>query len=377
MKIVHLSTGHLGGAGLAARRLNAGLRAARVDSTFFALESLTYSPKMGEFELKRTPIQSVKAGVTTLATNIITGDSLVTPFSSHIIDKSFLHSLSGGNDTIFHIHNWFNIFNQAQLAELSREFNFVVTLHDQRLFTGACHYSFECQNFQSDCMHCPQLPKILQIFPPRNLAKAGDFSNVRFITPSNWLMGLATASRLFRNSTGAVIPNSFYGYASRFTVSNRTDPTINVGLAAMNPKAWIKGGDLISSLMIKNGATSNFRFFSLSDFDNYMDFWANIDVLLVPSQADNSPNVIHESKLWGIPVVTTDAGGIPELITHGFDGLIPLQELSVDRIESELIAKELRKKELTEREAVAANHRLSLNKSVPEHVNFYRSLLFE
>ena len=42
--VIHLSTGHLGGAGLAARRLNSQLNAAGVDSRFYALGRSDFKP---------------------------------------------------------------------------------------------------------------------------------------------------------------------------------------------------------------------------------------------------------------------------------------------------------------------------------------------
>jgi len=50
---------------------------------------------------------------------------------------------------------------------------------------------------------------------------------------------------------------------------------------------------------------------------------ASLDVLVVPSiWPENSPLVIHESFLAGIPVVASRIGGIPELIDDGRNGLL-------------------------------------------------------
>ena len=48
-------------------------------------------------------------------------------------------------------------------------------------------------------------------------------------------------------------------------------------------------------------------------------FWREIDYLLALSRADNSPNVIHESKVAGVPIIGTNIGGIPELLNPSFD----------------------------------------------------------
>lgn len=50
---------------------------------------------------------------------------------------------------------------------------------------------------------------------------------------------------------------------------------------------------------------------------------ACLDVLVVPSVwPENSPLVIHEAFLAGVPVVASNIGGIPELVTHDVNGLL-------------------------------------------------------
>ena len=48
-----------------------------------------------------------------------------------------------------------------------------------------------------------------------------------------------------------------------------------------------------------------------------------LDVLVVPSLwPENSPLVIHEAFMSGVPVVTTNLGGNPELVTDGVNGVL-------------------------------------------------------
>jgi glycosyltransferase involved in cell wall biosynthesis len=50
---------------------------------------------------------------------------------------------------------------------------------------------------------------------------------------------------------------------------------------------------------------------------------SHLDVVVVPSRwAENSPNVILEAQAMGVPVVGSRLGGIPELVTHGKNGLL-------------------------------------------------------
>jgi glycosyltransferase involved in cell wall biosynthesis len=53
------------------------------------------------------------------------------------------------------------------------------------------------------------------------------------------------------------------------------------------------------------------------------DIYSRFDLLVVPSLwPENSPLVIHEAFMAGIPVVAARIGGIPELVTDGVNGVL-------------------------------------------------------
>ncbi len=57
--------------------------------------------------------------------------------------------------------------------------------------------------------------------------------------------------------------------------------------------------------------------------DRVQDIYASLDVIVVASLwPENSPLVIHEAFMAGVPVVGSRTGGIPGLITHGVNGLL-------------------------------------------------------
>jgi glycosyltransferase involved in cell wall biosynthesis len=64
----------------------------------------------------------------------------------------------------------------------------------------------------------------------------------------------------------------------------------------------------------------------LNSTDKNETFWNLIDYLLVPSVLDNSPNVIHEAKILGIPVIATKVGGIGELLNLHYDYEVDLTD---------------------------------------------------
>jgi glycosyltransferase involved in cell wall biosynthesis len=65
------------------------------------------------------------------------------------------------------------------------------------------------------------------------------------------------------------------------------------------------------------------RFLGRFDRADVAGVYGEIDVLVVPSLwPENSPLVIHEAFMAGIPVVGARQGGIPDLVTHDRNGLL-------------------------------------------------------
>lgn len=73
------------------------------------------------------------------------------------------------------------------------------------------------------------------------------------------------------------------------------------------------------------------------------DFFPTVDVTIVPSMWEEPLGmVVAESMLFGVPVIGSDRGGIPEMISHGRNGLLfdPLKPASLvdsmNRVEEDL-----------------------------------------
>ncbi|MEO0946839.1 MAG: glycosyltransferase family 4 protein [Cyanobacteria bacterium J06641_5] len=52
----------------------------------------------------------------------------------------------------------------------------------------------------------------------------------------------------------------------------------------------------------------------------FMDLLSQSHLFLLPTRADCSPIVTFEANAFGLPVVTTDVGGLPEIVTAGKNG---------------------------------------------------------
>jgi glycosyltransferase involved in cell wall biosynthesis len=65
------------------------------------------------------------------------------------------------------------------------------------------------------------------------------------------------------------------------------------------------------------------RFMGAFERERAADVYEQMDVLVVPSLwLENSPLVIHEAFMAGVPVVGARIGGIPDLLENGEDGLL-------------------------------------------------------
>jgi glycosyltransferase involved in cell wall biosynthesis len=74
--------------------------------------------------------------------------------------------------------------------------------------------------------------------------------------------------------------------------------------------------------LLSQGTPPAVRFMGRLDNAHIGEVLATLDLLIVPSiWFENSPLTIHEAYLAGVPVLTSDQGGMAELVEHGKTGL--------------------------------------------------------
>lgn len=345
IKVAHFSSGHEGGAGLAARRLNQALNMSGINSKFFAISSRRYLTEFNEYHIPRNVLQKIFSGLITFLQQNLKTKYFFSLFSFNVLDVRLIERLTLDSTTILHFHNWYNLVSQKNIINLANlGYKIVLTMHDERFYTGGCHYSFDCVKFKVDCSNCPELQYVLSKQPSRNLQTIGFKMQklkhkIYFIAPSMWIQQRAIESKLLSEFDVKFIPNTL-GPKIRSTnhgkAFNLSKP-IKIGIANFDIQAYIKGFDTIrdlEELVSKN--YQEFRIIYLKNIRNEKDFeekfWNEIDFLLVPSKIDNSPNVIHEAKAYGVPVIASLTGGISELLNFQYDIPISLDRLSANEI---------------------------------------------
>lgn len=286
----------------------------------------------------------------------------------------------------------------------------VWTLHDMAAFTGGCSYSNECDRYQSTCGQCPELGSDhLHDESFRSLRRRLDaFEEVRervhLIAPSQWLLDRAQQSRLFRDLPGSMIHNGLdleiyhpglrEKGRDRLEVSEERKMVLFCAADLSNPvkgmKYLIPALDAISSKMPEVcicclGDSSGLEMDpawkalgSVSSEAERAEIYAAADVLVVPSLAENSPNVICEAIASGVPVAGSEVGGVPELVVEGETGhLFPAKDAgAIERVLERMLSQSDKERVLwSERCRKFAQREFEIGRVVKAHQAIYGELL--
>lgn len=102
----------------------------------------------------------------------------------------------------------------------------------------------------------------------------------------------------------------------------------------------------------------NFEFAGWQSQSDLLKYYKHATIFVMPSLTEALGVTFLEAMTAGVPVIGTDVGGIPEIIEHGYNGLlVPVESpLSISEAINKLLADETLRKSLTD------NARITLNK---------------
>src|SRR5581483_7289166 len=119
------------------------------------------------------------------------------------------------------------------------------------------------------------------------------------------------------------------------------------------------------------------KFLGVKPRAELVSLYQQASVVVVPSQWDNSPNVIYEAMACGAPVVATRVGGIPELVEEGVNGrLVPPNDSAalVDTL-CELLGDERSRRAISMQNRRRAEEHYQINRILDTSLALYVSVV--
>lgn len=357
MKVVHVSSHAIGGAANAAIRINKALIKKGVDSSFLYNSSFDekYRPvdcsSCNSFkDFIDTSFGKYRFKILKLLNQFMQFIPFIfkpkktfftAPFSAFKMEQ---HPLVKAAD-IIHLHWVCKNLNYPTFFRTVMGKPIVWTLHDMAPFTGGYNY---LTDYDQDAFNQIN-DKYLKI-KEKNL-----IYNAHFITtPSKWLGQLSEESNLFRKFKHKVIPNCIdvdvfnpMNKAELKKKYNIPEDKQTVLFVAYDVSDERKGFKYMQEALMKLN-TSNIHLLvlgksegiqldfshtllgSISNENQVAEVYNMADVFVISSIEDNLPNTVLESLACGVPVVGFDIGGIPDMITHKFNGYLAKEKDSDD-----------------------------------------------
>jgi glycosyltransferase involved in cell wall biosynthesis len=94
-------------------------------------------------------------------------------------------------------------------------------------------------------------------------------------------------------------------------------PEISISIAGSGPEL-----PLLKTLATKLGLAENVKFTGSLTVVQMAALYRSADIVLNPVRVDNTPNSVLEALACGVPVVSTNVGGIPYLVQHERSALL-------------------------------------------------------
>lgn len=100
------------------------------------------------------------------------------------------------------------------------------------------------------------------------------------------------------------------------------------GRNVMNDKSWFSAQkrsyyeNYIRKLIKRYRLENNVKFVGFLSEEKMKNRFIKSHVFVSPSSIENSPNSVGEAMLLGVPCISSDVGGVKNMLSHGVDGLI-------------------------------------------------------
>jgi glycosyltransferase involved in cell wall biosynthesis len=383
LRIAQLSTSASGGAAIAAKRLNKELIERNIESKL--IHSSQSSKKI---------IKDLTSKLVTGIQDVLTREpfGIATPLSLSKVEREQLIQ----NFDLLHVHNWYNLLSLQDLQFLGSRRPMVFTMHDERLLTGGCHTTLGCENFTRDCKGCPAV-LAGESFISRS---KNSLSEVLFQLPG---FSVITPSRWMKDQWGFAYPSLAYlpqhipniiEHPVREGISFGPSSFLEIIFVSANLSNPVKGLSNLLAAIDKFDLNSKVKLNLVGKFDSesipmrpntkfhgelssvkVFEVMRKSHLLVVPSLSENSPNVIAEAQLLGLPILASNVGGNSEIIEHGVTGFLARpDEVSIGEMLLKLVEKPAFK-EISENASSFAKTHWDNSVNTLKHIDVYQKAL--
>lgn len=414
MKVIHVMTSPDGGAARVGLNLNAGLRAAGVDSRVLLAKGEANSeglscfvpPTDGGSMMRRWVMRAMQRGQFRPYRRWLR--KLAQPrwerFSASRSGWGKPLARAVADCDIVHLH-WVSDFVDIAtfFDALPERMRIVWTLHDLWPFTGGCHFPEGCEKFRQSCGACPQWgSNESEDFSRKSwevrrsaYARWGQ-GRLRLAAPSRWIAERAKESSLFQGMPVDVIANGIdlEGFVPKDRVEARRklhlpqDAFVALFLADSGGNRR-KGLSLLESAL-GGMETSGSRVLLVagdagartpagwtvvplgyvSGAACLSDVYSAADVFVHPALEDNLPSTVIEAMACGTPVAAFRVGGLSEIVTSEECGRL-CEPATADALRALLVRGELWTDSPARRAACRAR---AGSFSIPRMVESYRAV---
>lgn len=275
---------------------------------------------------------------------------LVRPFGSSEVRDNFNRLIDDFKPDLVHLNNI-----HSQLSPIlslichRRRIPVIWTLHDYKLVCPAyllLNNSKPCESclknrwsvVKKRCIKNNLFASLVAYWEARiwNLSMLCKVTDC-FISPSNFLKSkMVTAGAdpeklvvmhnfvdISNKYKGTQPQKEYYCYVGRLSVEKGLNSLISVASKLPDYKLKIIGTGPLEEELISGNRMPNVEYMGFRTGAELNSVLSNSRFLIIPSEVyENNPLIVIEALTLGVPVLGSDMGGIPELISPGINGLL-------------------------------------------------------
>lgn len=281
-------------------------------------------------------------------------------FYEGIYKKDYLKLLNEYD--VIHLH-WINYFlNLENLDYISKFKPIVITVHDQHLLFGGCHWRNNCENYKINCEKCPQLHEKINNIANYNFLKKKeifDKSNITFVHQNE--SSLEIGKNIYKNNTHTLIDCSIdtekfniienkLQLKKKYNFENKRKIILSLcGYNSYTKGSWqfdelekqidpsiliILVGSGFDGVANKKNRVINFG--HINDKKKINELYNISDICFSLSREEGVPGIACESLSAGIPFIGfKDVGNLNRMILNGKNGFL-IEQFSIKEFAKKL-----------------------------------------